>query len=169
MRRAAEPPVIDGLLDDEVWLTAPVARNFVMLNPGNGPSERPSQKSEVRMLFDDEFLYVGARMFDAHPDSILTEYTPRDVYNRNHDWFGIFINPYNDGISDFNFRDPAGAVGQPEYGGRRGSGWNTVWYSKVRIDEQVDRGNGHSISLFVSLKMVRSPGAEHAAVYPSQA
>ena len=56
MRRAAEPPVIDGLLDEEVWLTAPVARNFLMLNPGNGPSERPSQKSEVRMLFDDEVL-----------------------------------------------------------------------------------------------------------------
>ena len=138
MRRAAEPPVIDGLLDDEVWLTAPVARNFVMLNPGNGPSERPSQKSEVRMLFDDEFLYVGARMFDAHPDSILTEYTPRDVYNRNHDWFGIFINPYNDGISDFNFRVTSAGVQSDSRNTVDGEdqGWNTVWYSKVRIDEQ---------------------------------
>lgn len=138
MRRTAEPPVIDGLLDDEVWLTAPVARNFVMLNPGNGPSERPSQKSEVRMLFDDEFLYVGARMFDAHPDSILTEYTPRDVYNRNHDWFGIFINPYNDGISDFNFRVTSAGVQSDSRNTVDGEdqGWNTVWYSKVRIDEQ---------------------------------
>ena len=108
------------------------------------------------MLFDDEFLYVGARMFDAHPDSILTEYTPRDVYNRNHDWFGIFINPYNDGISDFNFRvTSAGVQSDSRYTVDGEDRLETVWYSAGR---QVMVKWPFPINLFVSLKTVRPPG-----------
>lgn len=138
MVKTTNAPTIDGKLDDEGWKLAPVASDFVMLNPGNGPAEPDDQKSEVRLLYDDDYLYIGAKLYDSFPDSILTELTPRDIFSRNNDWFGIFINPYNDGLSDFNFWVTAAGVQSDSRTTSDGDdfGWNTVWYSKVVIDEE---------------------------------
>lgn len=136
MQRTSAPPVVDGSLSDECWKQAPMARDFVMLNPGNGPAERAQLRTDVKLLFDDNYLYVAARLFDQHPDSILTELTPRDDFSRNNDWFGIFINPYNDGLSDFNFWVTAAGVQADSRTTADGDdfGWNTVWFSEVVID-----------------------------------
>lgn len=137
MKTCSQAPIIDGDLNEEVWLNAPVAKNFVMLNPGNGPAEPDNLKTEVRLLFDNDYVYVAARLFDSSPDSILTELSPRDTYSRNNDWFGIFINPYNDGLSDFNFWVTAAGVQSDSRTTSEGDdfGWNTVWYSEVKIDD----------------------------------
>src|SRR5664280_1914315 len=66
----AVAPKIDGILDEEAWKDAPVAENFIQRKPYN---ERPAAfRTEVKFLYDNSGLYIGAMMYDPSPDSILT-------------------------------------------------------------------------------------------------
>src|SRR5262249_40978763 len=67
--RTAVPIVIDGLLTEPVWSNGNAATWFRQSDPVEGAA--PSQRTEVRMAYDDEALYVGARMYDTAPESIL--------------------------------------------------------------------------------------------------
>ena len=127
--------VIDGNLNDSAWQKASIAKDFVMYLPGNGAPEPENQRSEVRILYSNDAIYVGAMLYDSAPDSILTQLTARDNYSQNNDWFGVFINPYNDGLSDFNFWVTAAGVQADSRTTSNGDdfGWNTVWKSAISI------------------------------------
>src|SRR5262245_61209820 len=71
VRLVGPPPSIDGRLDDPAWSSAPVATDFIQLQPQPGAIAR--WPTEVRIAYDDEMLYVGARLYDAHPDSIVRQ------------------------------------------------------------------------------------------------
>ncbi len=135
--KVAGQPLIDGKLNDPLWSGAPVARDFVMLNPGNGEPEPEGLVSRVKVLYSDEAIYIGAFLYDHKPDSILTQLTQRDDYNQNHDWFGVFINPYNDGLNDFNFIVTAAGVQADSRTTEEGDdlNWNSVWESAVSITD----------------------------------
>jgi len=135
---------IDGVLDEPVWATADVARNFVTYSPTMGLPE--AQRTEVRVAFDNNSVYFGITMFDTAPDSIKRELTKRDqVSDGNVDRFKISLNPYNDGQNLFQFEVSAANVqGDSKQSSAGGStdmyhhgdpSWNTVWYSKVNITE----------------------------------
>lgn len=136
IQRCSIPPVIDGLSNDAVWNDAAIATNFFMLEPENGTPELQERRTEVQLAFDDDAIYVFARMHDNAPSEILHQYSPRDVYNVNTDYFGIFINPFNDGLSDFNFFVTAAGVQTDSRTTDDGDdvSWNTVWESEVTID-----------------------------------
>ena len=68
-------PKIDGLLDDAVWQTAPVATNFIQNFPKAG--ELATVKTEVRILYDNSSIYIGAMLYDD-PGSIRKQLTARD-------------------------------------------------------------------------------------------
>ncbi len=55
--RVAEAPVIDGKLDESVWKNADIAKDFVMLRPGDGDSEPEGQKTEVKIVYTDQAIY----------------------------------------------------------------------------------------------------------------
>jgi hypothetical protein len=85
---------IDGIDDDSAWSKAAVADSFMQLEPFEGVS--PSQITEVRVLYDNNAIYVLAKMFDTNPDSILQELGNRDEgRNINSDAFRFAIDPYN--------------------------------------------------------------------------
>src|SRR4051812_16343013 len=69
-------PRVDGTLDDPAWTTAPVITGFVQKIPNEGME--PSEATEVKILFDDDALYVGARMRRKDPSLIRTSVTRRD-------------------------------------------------------------------------------------------
>ena len=74
--RTDAPPRIDGLLDDAAWAAAEPAADFVQREPDEGaPSP---ERTEVRFLYDDEAIYIGARMFSADPDAIRALVERRD-------------------------------------------------------------------------------------------
>lgn len=129
---------IDGKLDEAVWQNAPMAKDFVMFRPGNGDLEPVGQKTEVKVLYSNEAVYVGAMLYDSSPDSILRQLTPRDSYSQNCDYFGFFINPYNDGQSDFNFWVTAAGVQADSRTTSNGDdfSWNTVWKSAIQITDK---------------------------------
>lgn len=137
--RTENPPVIDGKLDDPEWERAPVATGFHQYEPHN--DRLASFETYVRVLYDDDALYIAARMVDPEPDKILTELGLRDSGdNLNADLFWIDINPFDDGVNGFRFQVSASGV-QTDInisgaGGSRGDvNWDAVWLSDVGIDE----------------------------------
>ena len=85
--RVSYPPKIDGVLNDEVWKNAPIATDFIQDEPEyNKPS---TQKTEVKILYDNNAVYIGAFMYDTHPDSILHELGSRDENGLNADYFYV--------------------------------------------------------------------------------
>src|SRR6187402_2275760 len=68
MVRTTTPPVIDGKLDDPAWATAALVDNLHQTTPIEYAV--PEERSEIYLLYDDETLYVGARLHDPEPDKI---------------------------------------------------------------------------------------------------
>lgn len=81
-------PRIDGRLSDDAWSSAPVADHFAQVQPDPGAAS--SERTEARVLFDEEALYVGVRLHDSHPDSIVRPLSRRDddVFS---DWFYVAL------------------------------------------------------------------------------
>ncbi|MCB2408040.1 DUF5916 domain-containing protein [Hymenobacter lucidus] len=122
---------LDGVLDEAAWQQAPVATDFVQQRPNPGQPER--HKTEVRVLYDDANLYIGAVMHDSSPDSILREMTARDQFG-NSDLFCIFLDTYHDQLNGYNFGvTPAGVQYDARYSPAGGEdfNWNAVWDART--------------------------------------
>src|SRR5690242_11684781 len=65
---AATSPVIDGRLDEPAWSAAPVAAEFVQQRPT--PGAAATERTEARVLYDDQAIYVGMRMYSSHPERL---------------------------------------------------------------------------------------------------
>ena len=75
-------PIIDGVIEPELWSHLPKAKNWSQLEPKNGEPERLNQKSEVQFMYNDRALYIGAMFYDSSHDSIFTEFSLRDEENK---------------------------------------------------------------------------------------
>ena len=162
--RITTPPKIDGVPDEAVWQDAPAATDFIQNEPYNG--DPASQKSDVRILYDDDALYIGAVLYDTSPDSILREFSKRDAGEVNADYFAVNINPYNDGLNSFSFMVSASGVqtdikyspSDIQTGNKawhpRGmdKNWDAVWHSKVNIS-----GSGWSVEIKIPYSAIRFP------------
>ena len=91
---------IDGSLQDIAWQRIPVSRDFEELSPQPGTS--PQFDTEVRFAYDDAALYIGARMWDGAPDSVLHQLSERDQ-RANTDEFGIWFSTFDDGLNAVRF------------------------------------------------------------------
>ena len=133
--RTDETIHIDGDLSEAAWIKATPASDFVMYNPFNGiPS---AFNTEVRLLFDDDALYIGAIMQDDHPDSIFTDLGARDADNINADVFYIEISPFNDGLNGEVFKVTASNVQidnklSTEDDWDNPDTWDAVWESETK-------------------------------------
>jgi len=130
---------IDGVLDEPGWNLAPAATDFIQQKPYNG--KPASQRSEVRFLYDNSGLYVGAFLYDPHPDSILTQLGLRDSQDLNADFFALMLSPYDDGLNAFAFQVWASDV-QTDYKVSSESAygidisWDAVWQSKAKKNDE---------------------------------
>lgn len=126
--------VIDGRLDDDAWRAAPVAGGFVQQSPVEGaPVE---QATEIRFLFDDDAIYIAARMFDAEPGTIARQLVRRDE-EANADVIGIGFDPRQDRRTAYVFYVSAANVQRDFYiynDAETDEAWDAVWASAVQID-----------------------------------
>lgn len=100
--RTSVAPKLDGLLTDECWRNAPLATNFITNSPAFG--NEPSLKTEVRVLYDNDAIYVGAYMYDPEPNKIAKQLCSRDkVETSTVDFFGFGFDTYHDRQSAFKF------------------------------------------------------------------
>ncbi|MDI6045044.1 DUF5916 domain-containing protein [Flavobacterium yafengii] len=129
---------IDGKLDENTWQTASIASDFIMFDPDNGKAIPENKKTEVKVLYDNDAIYIGAIMYDENPGKILREITQRDNFGTS-DLFGVFINGFNDGQQDFQFFVNA-ADGQADCITTDTNGedysWDAVWKSKAVITDK---------------------------------
>ena len=129
---------IDGKLDEAIWQSVPVATDFIMFDPDNGKKIPENKKTEIRVLYDNDAIYIGALMLDENPEKILKEITQRDSFGTS-DLFGVFINGFNDGQQDFQFFVNA-ADGQADCITTDTNGedysWDAVWKSKAFITDK---------------------------------
>ena len=129
---------IDGKLDEAIWQSVPVATDFIMFDPDNGKKIPENKKTEIRVLYDNDAIYIGALMLDENPEKILKEITQRDSFGTS-DLFGVFINGFNDGQQDFQFFVNA-ADGQADCITTDTNGedysWDAVWKSKAVITDK---------------------------------
>lgn len=94
-----KPPVIDGKLDDEVWKTAVVLKDFYQTQPGDNLI--PQNATEVRLGYDTRFLYVAFHCFDE-PDKVRASIAKRDdIFND--DYVGILFDTFNDQRRAYEF------------------------------------------------------------------
>lgn len=134
--RATEPVTLDGDLSDAAWKDAPVLDHFFQMEPDQGLA--PTLRTEVRVVFDDVALYVGARMFDSSPDSIVSRLSRRDVDARS-DFFTVYTDPFFDRRTGYYFSVNAAGV---QYDGTLfndnwdDDSWDGVWDGKSKTDAQ---------------------------------
>ena len=134
--RTERPIVIDGLLDEEVWKSAQACTNFLQEDPDQGVP--PRQRSEVRLAFDDDALYVGARLYDSAPDSVVARLARRDN-DAASDAFAILLDPFHDKRTGYYF--VVSAAGTLQDGvllndGWDDSSWDGVWQGRAHRDAQ---------------------------------
>ncbi len=129
---------IDGNLGENIWQTAAIANNFIMFEPDNGKAIPENKRTEIKVLYDNDAIYIGAIMYDDNPEKILREITQRDDFGTS-DIFGVFINGFNDGQQDFQFFVNA-ADGQADCITTDTNGedysWDAVWKSKAVITDK---------------------------------
>ncbi len=150
--RLSGPIKIDGVLDDEGWKNISVADDFIQLDPREG--NPVTQKSEVKITYDNVAVYICAMLYDTAPDSILHELGLRDEgENLNADRFRFAIDTYNlrqDGYvfdvsvsnvqSDLKDSDPT---------------FDAVWESATHISNE-----GWSVEMKIPYSALRFPKKE---------
>ena len=91
--RAEVPPRLDGVIDDEIWLRAPVHEGFTQNDPDNG--EPSTQRTTFQVAYDDDALYIAGMCYDTRPDSITARLARRDEW-RERDLLEINLDPHHD-------------------------------------------------------------------------
>ncbi|HEU4556746.1 MAG TPA: DUF5916 domain-containing protein, partial [Longimicrobium sp.] len=93
-------PAVDGRLDDAAWAAAPVLSGFTQKEPREG--EPATERTEVRFLYDDHALFVGARMYSADPARIQAPVSRRDVWEQA-ETFMVSLDTYHDRRTAYTF------------------------------------------------------------------
>ena len=99
--RIATPPRLDGLVEEELWRSISPASGFVQQNPDEGAPA--TERTEVRIAFDDRNLYFGIVCFDREPENIVVTQNRRDGSLDDTDSVQLLIDAYNDGQNAFVF------------------------------------------------------------------
>jgi len=124
---------IDGSLDDGAWINISVSQDFQELSPQ--PGTKPQFDTEVRFAYDDDAFYIGARMWDDAPDSILHQLSERDRM-ANTDEFGIWFSTFDDGLNAVRFATTPDGIQVDEQLSPENSdqSWDAVWDVACQID-----------------------------------
>lgn len=132
--RATAAPVLDGKTDDPAWQNAQVIDRFLQYQPKKGVE--PRFKTEVRVTYDDKYIYILGRMYDPAPDSIVSLLSRRDVRTSS-EQLKIVIDSYHDRRTGFEFCvNPAG-VKRDYYvydDTNEDPTWDGIWDVATRVD-----------------------------------
>ncbi len=145
---------VDGRLDEAAWGAAGVAADFVQFEPDEGAPA--SFETEVRVLYGERALWVGAVLHDPEPEAIRRPLSRRDAPG-GADRFVVAIDGYRDGRTAFVFTVTAAGVqlDAVQNGGDFDRSWDAVWASAVRLTP-----DGWVAELAIPYSMLRFSRAE---------
>ncbi|HNQ61555.1 MAG TPA: DUF5916 domain-containing protein [Bacteroidia bacterium] len=151
-KRATGIIKIDGVLDDVAWNDAETADDFLQLEPIEG--DKVSQRSQVRLLYDDKNIYIAAMLFDSSPDSVLQELGNRDEGSGlNADAFRLGLDPYNIRQAGYVFEVSVSGVQTESY--NDDISFDAVWESQTQI-----RNDGWSLEMRIPYSAIRFPAKD---------
>ena len=146
--RVSVVPVIDGVLDDQVWSEAQVLTELTQSEPDEG---KPiTERTEIRVVYDDRAVYISAVCYDSDPSRIVATVLRRDERNNNNDAFMVTLDTYHDHRNAYFFEtNPMGARYDAQIVGEGGGGagrfgltqgfnadWDAVWLVRSRISDE---------------------------------
>jgi len=134
--RISEEITLDGRLDEELWKRAVPVTDFIQRIPRTG--ELSDERTEVRVLYDDDNLYVGIIAFDSRPALVIKE-LKKDFDINGTDLLQVIIDSLHDGRSGFSLSvNPAGAKRDNQLSSNNASNvdWDGVWDVKARRSEE---------------------------------
>jgi hypothetical protein len=99
--RASVAPVIDGRLDEAAWSAAALVDNLHQTTPIEYAV--PDERTEIYLIYDDEALYVGARLYDTEPDEITANNLRQSENVGQDDRFYVTIDPFNSRTRGYYF------------------------------------------------------------------
>src|SRR2546425_3215765 len=133
--RVARPPVLDGRVDDAVWALATPVTDLRQSDPEEG--HLVSESTAVRVLYDDQALYIGVRLFDREPAKIAHHLGRRDSFTQSDD-FRVLIDSYHDHRTAFRFDvNPLGVKHDLQFGDDGNfadQSWDPVWEVATSVD-----------------------------------
>ena len=154
---APAPPRINGRLDDDVWALAEVVTDFLQREPVEAGV--PSQRTEVRILFDEDNLYLGFVMYDDDPDRIVASDLRRDSRLETDDSIAVLLDTFHDHRNGFLFRVNAlGTKYDATLQGERNvnSQWDERWEAAASITP-----NGWEAEMQIPFKALRFDAGGH--------
>jgi Domain of unknown function (DUF5916) len=131
----APPPSVDGRLNDLAWAQARPFPDLIQTDPEEGAPA--SERTDVRIVYDREAVYVSARLFDAAPERIVKRLARRDASTHS-DEFRLLVDSYHDHRTAFAFVvNPAGVKSDVLIGGDgdyEDDSWDPVWAAATAVD-----------------------------------
>jgi hypothetical protein len=153
--RASSTIAVDGRLDDEVWLRAEAATEFIQRDPDEG--KPATERTELRVAYDDAALYVGVRLHDREASRIARQLSRRDR-DAEADGFSLYLDPHHDHLTGAIFSVSAAGVQSDAIlfnDSWDDNSWDAVWESTVTIDQE-----GWTVEMRIPLSQLRFPAAE---------
>ena len=162
--RRTGPITLDGKLDEPDWQAATPAADFRQTQPHEG--EPATQRTEVRFLYDDDYLYIGARMYDTEGEAgIRTRLVRRDA-DFNSDYVEIIFDTFHDHLGRVDFMTNPSGSKEDSYGPNGSNldqSWDAVWDVKTRIDSL-----GWTAEFRIPLSQLRYPASDSAETWGLQ-
>ena len=135
--RVDTPPVIDGRLDEAVWGQADVITDFHQVRPGDGTP--PSERTEVYLLYGDDALYIGARMYDSEPDRMSAPTVRHGQGLGRDDRLVVILDPFNTRRGGYRFETNSNGVRHDalyDNPDSFNSNWTVIWDTAASIFDQ---------------------------------
>ena len=131
-----ESITLDGRLDEDVWMRAVPATNFLQRDPDNG--QPATEQTEVRFVYDSDKLYMGVTLFDSEPDKLIYYQMGRDGFLPSDDKLQWAIDTFNDGQSAYWWEmNPAGSMADSLRGANNTNNrrWDGIWDARSTRSE----------------------------------
>ena len=151
--RVTSTIAVDGSLDEAPWRRAPTIGELVQRIPRAGT--KPTMRTDVRLLYDQNNLYVGVMCYDPEPDRVLASEMQRDAQMRADDRVSIILDTFGDQSNAFYFStNPNGALvdGLVFANGETNEDWDAIWIVKTRRSDQ-----GWSAEFAIPFKSLNFP------------
>ncbi len=135
--RTVTPPQVDGALDDPVWAEATVIRDLHQYEPLD--HGEPTEESIFYVLYDDDNLYVGARLLDSEPTEIAARQMIQGQSVGVDDRIEVVLDPFNNMRTGYRFQlNPNGVRRDGIFDGATNvnEDWDGIWYAEASVDDQ---------------------------------
>ena len=133
--RAPTPPVIDGVLNEQVWQLAAQLDDLHEIQPTE--YEPASERTTIYLMYDSDAIYIGARLHDRNPSEITARILRQGEQVFGDDWFSVLLDPFHDRRSGYRFLTNPNGLRQEglfQNVSEEQWDWEGIWYTASTTD-----------------------------------